>query len=922
MASIFRSDINVTGQAQGIPGPQGVAGIITIGAGFALPANALESIVTLNSTTDVLADGQSIYGVLPENIPVRLRRSGSQYFVKSLFKRDVVSNFPANTRLYISGDQAILAIAADATIGISGPTAIQIEPNPLAIGSSFLATVGPIAGVISRDSANTYFAPTFPLSSPFPLNAFVHGVVIGSEKSQNPLNVGNVTLTEKNGDLEISGDIRLINQLTKIFPLSQLSGYVFVVEDSSVALGVTNEGTTEIATLTIPDVLTVARNYYRNEYIYTIHDIVSQLIAFAIRDDGAVEVAELSIPKTLDMSYNSSTLDDFVVYDSRSKSIALSVENGKTSIEKLIDKNLGVASTTADGATVFYSKLVDDESQIFSLVIATNTIKQLTWVGNNTSPQYNATLNKIFFVSDRTGNSEPYDMDLNGTNQSRVVNRAEVLQIYRHGIEWAGQSNSVNADGVTPIDTTQPYNNTKLLDSSGNYTTVGGTLSYTPLIEPMRPIVGGGYPQNISGYGLATAMGNVISGYMGATFRVHAIQTGRGGASLAEISEGTGFPGDSYPGGSWAAGLFEANALKALATAESKTYDIGCLILVNGESDAGLGTVDFGKKLSAYLKRYNQTRKAVTGQKRDIPMILFQQHTFCQTGGGYPPVVTEEQFLAPKIDPLIYVAGPRYQYDNVPEGPAANPSGVHHSTYGFRAIGIKAGQVAKAVYVDGWWRPLEPISAKAVGNIIRIKFHVPYPGLNFDPNIVQPTNIINSANPWINAKGFEAYDATGANIGLIAARIHSPTEVDIETSLTDAGKVATIRYAQSTAANTSVTWSGAVHPANREQGRRGALRDSDPFVGPDLVTINCNVANGSANITSVAANGFSAKVGKYYMAIAASLSTDTIVSTRTSDSALVLSQPWTGATGTANIQFRSEQRNYCVAFKISVPYQE
>jgi hypothetical protein len=100
--------------------------------------------------------------------------------------------------------------------------------------------------------------------------------------------------------------------------------------------------------------------------------------------------------------------------------------------------------------------------------------------------------------------------------------------------------------------------------------------------------------------------------------------------------------------------------------------------------------------------------------------------------------------------------------------------------------------------------------------------------------------------------------------------------------------------------------------------RRGQLRDSDPFVGIDAETISCQVAQGSTAVHAAAAAAFHRR-GPRDVVSASGLAADTIVSVQSSEQDLTLSKPWTGASGTAPLMFRSDHRNYAVAFEMPVP---
>ena len=105
-------------------------------------------------------------------------------------------------------------------------------------------------------------------------------------------------------------------------------------------------------------------------------------------------------------------------------------------------------------------------------------------------------------------------------------------------------------------------------------------------------------------------------------------------------------------------------------------------------------------------------------------------------------------------------------------------------------------------------------------------------------------------------------------------------------------------------------------------GRFGQLHDSDPLVGVDAGEIDCNVTAGVPSIT--AATGALLGHSMHDMvedAAGSGLPSGTMVTAINASSA-TLSQPWSGATGTARLRFRSNQWNYAVAFEVTVPYAQ
>lgn len=78
---------------------------------------------------------------------------------------------------------------------------------------------------------------------------------------------------------------------------------------------------------------------------------------------------------------------------------------------------------SSDGSKIFFSSNKNGDGQIFALDLNTYSIKQLTFDGVNTTPSVFAS-GFIVFVSRRTGSSNTYRMNYDGSNQISVANSA------------------------------------------------------------------------------------------------------------------------------------------------------------------------------------------------------------------------------------------------------------------------------------------------------------------------------------------------------------------------------------------------------------------------------------------------------------------------------------------------------------------
>jgi len=206
------------------------------------------------------------------------------------------------------------------------------------------------------------------------------------------------------------------------------------------------------------------------------------------------------------------------------------------------------------------------------------------------------------------------------------------------GVIGTGQSLSVGAAAGTPISTTQPFNNLKLHDDGPppQYPLDGsGDLSLIPLTERFRPPLegwppDGQYPNNIQGEspnaGTANEITQLWSDRMGTDYvTIHSV-VGWSGHCLRDIDKSNPTT-RAYPGG-----LSEARTFKRMAGEAKKSFAYGAVILTHGECDANNAGYEAG--LHQLWLDYNQDLGEITGQTRDIPLLISQQSTIVTQSGG------------------------------------------------------------------------------------------------------------------------------------------------------------------------------------------------------------------------------------------------------------------------------------------------
>jgi hypothetical protein len=348
--------------------------------------------------------------------------------------------------------------------------------------------------------------------------------------------------------------------------------------------------------------------------------------------------------------------------------------------------------------------------------------------------------------------------------------------------------------------------------------------------------------------------------------------------------------GRAYPGS-----LSETRTFKRMADEQGKSFTSGAVILTHGECDAA--NPDYEDGLHRLVLDYNQDLKAITGQARDIPLLISQQSTETRPRGGSAVAVWQ---LGVDYPGEAFCVGPKYQYQYASDH-------LHMDAAGYRRLGEKYAEVYDQVVNQGrLWTPVQPNAIQRQGAKITIDFDVPNPPLNWDENISAPHQEVHTA--WANGRGFEVADDSG-ELTILAVDIVADSVVEITLGCAPSGDI-WVRYA--------LTQDGSGHQGGTDLGMRGQLCDSDGLVGYDQETITAQVISGSAVVTSPVHNAFLGRTG-HDLVEAAGLPDGTIVKQKDSGERLTLSNAWPGATGTAELTFHHDQHNYCVQFEHLVP---
>lgn len=469
------------------------------------------------------------------------------------------------------------------------------------------------------------------------------------------------------------------------------------------------------------------------------------------------------------------------------------------------------------------------------------------------------------------------------------------------GIVGTGQSLSVGVSGAPALSTSQPDNNLKLGDPdfSGDLSAPpAASAALVPLTEPLRLYnprmpAGPNYPNNLSGETPHTAMGAELTRLAraadGADYVSFHSAVGASGQSITWIRKGG-------TGNSYAAALYEARTAAALARRAGRSFGYGAILMTHGETDAA--RVSYGADVFQLFQDYNADLKAITGQTQDIPMLISQQGTFPPSPGGAESTLAAWR-LGVEHPGQVLCTGPKYQYEYAPDR-------VHLTANSYRRLGQKYAQVYFQHVVQGRpWRPLQPRTVAKSGAELVVTFDVPVPPLRFDERIPAPHQTLNKQ--WAAGRGFEVSDGQGA-IGINAVALQGAEQVKLTLARAPgAGLILAYAFTQDVAG----------YQGGQTDGRQGQLRDSDERVGYDEETIPCSMTKGSTGVTALGMQDFSRRSLRDVV-VGDGLAPDTVISAR-GPKQLVLSAPWTGASGAATLKIHNDLHNYAVQFAMAVP---
>ena len=303
-------------------------------------------------------------------------------------------------------------------------------------------------------------------------------------------------------------------------------------------------------------------------------------------------------------------------------------------------------------------------------------------------------------------------------------------------IMLTGQSLAAGGASGTPISTSPP-SGLNVRDLQGDQ------------LEPLQvpdPVYSFEAPHYGMGYTTAALLGRPVITHNSARGGLVYADLGPGNDAYLDLLEGQGF------------------VTQRLGSTNLSTY----LTVIHGEHDSGHNT-HYDTDLQDW-RTWTETDLACTYGSGVTVDLVTDQMSVGFDGEPTNPARMEMAFMqlaASRLDPDIYLVGPKYQYDYVDT--------AHLSASSYLLLGSQFGKVISRIESGQGWRPLEPISlvATSSGAAVDITFAVPAPPIVLDTaTFAQQTNY-----------GFSYRDTqSGTPPTITGVSVTSPTTIRITLS--------------------------------------------------------------------------------------------------------------------------------------------
>lgn len=324
-------------------------------------------------------------------------------------------------------------------------------------------------------------------------------------------------------------------------------------------------------------------------------------------------------------------------------------------------------------------------------------------------------------------------------------------------------------------------------------------------LVPLRAMVNGGLGETV-----ANGMADHLSAQQKSAAKYLVACAGQGGRQINELSRADLSTDPRTPevkrqgGGYYRTSLDDARRAKALMP----DFRIEALYWMQGEGNGGAkgglvptrwdaempraeGLAWYRDQLIAYRRQWSADLGAITGQKGELPMFVYQ--TLGPAG--------EAQMMAADADEAIHLVGPHYAVPSAINSvypPGRHGDAIHLAADGERWWGEQVGKVMhRVLHQKEAWQPLRP--RKAVLDADRegvvIEFTVPRPPLVIDTSFLARQESAVEGG-FSSLAGFRVH-----GVALKAVEIASPTSVRLRfAKALPAGEKCSVSYGHPSAA--------------------------------------------------------------------------------------------------------------------------
>jgi hypothetical protein len=373
-----------------------------------------------------------------------------------------------------------------------------------------------------------------------------------------------------------------------------------------------------------------------------------------------------------------------------------------------------------------------------------------------------------------------------------------------------GQSLSVGHAGSPALSATQPYSN--LMWTVCGISRTASNLGALTDPDTCQAATGEGNVEDLKP-GLANTATQISGGSQVYIVSQHGVSATAYLAAPPAVclakacTVGAGNGTTAYGTNSYADILDSVTKAYAAAVAAGKTYRVGAIVMIHGETDAanGVSAATYEADLVQLQSQLEADVKAIDGQTAGVPLLTGQMSNWTSylDTATMPGVPAGQMQAALDYPSKIMLLGPEYIYPTYTDG-------VHLINTSYRELGGLAGKIVDIVARQARpWVALMPTAITISGSTITANFYVPSGSLTCDTTTF--------SEPVTGLCGFE-FHQTGA----------SPPTIS---SVSVSGSTATITLSGATAGTPYLAYARtgtAGANAGPATGPRGNLRDTDP----------------------------------------------------------------------------------------------